>query len=282
MEASPPGSGFVDAHFHADDLYRVAPGELAAYRGLGIVGLASAHDPEAWGLSKKLSAERGPWLSTFGIHPQAPSMEHADFLSELAATGQLAAIGECGFDYYGDQALRTRGGEGERLQRQAFEFQLGLAREYGLPLVLHLRRSTDELFRYARELARLPALILHSWVGPANEALDFLARVPRAKFSFGTSILNGNRKASSSAANLPSESILTETDAPFQPPRASALPHAPLLRGHSTFSDLPRIVQTLAELRSEDAATVQSAVARNFTEVFAHALQRADGDSIRL
>ncbi|HOX92002.1 MAG TPA: TatD family hydrolase [Spirochaetales bacterium] len=272
MDIPEQASGYIDAHFHADDLSRVAPSELASYRTLGVSGIASTHDPDGWNTSLALSALHGPWLLSFGIHPQAATMEHAGFLADLAAQGALAAIGECGFDFYGDRPECSRGGDGENAQRQAFEFQLELTVRYKLPLILHMRRANDQLFRYAKRLAKLPAVILHSWNGPANEARSLLSRVPRAKFSFGTSILNGNRKAMECAATLPLGCIVSETDAPYQSPRVSAEPYAPLARSYSTFADLARIVQSIAALRESDAHAIAIAVASNFFEVFPHVI----------
>jgi TatD DNase family protein len=217
-------------------------------------------------------AGAGPFLFSFGLHPQLPVMDEAGLLDTLAASGQLAAIGECGFDFFGDVPQRVRNDETLRTQALVFEFQLELAERHNLPLVLHLRRADDLLFGYARRLSRLPALILHSWGGPANEALDFLARCPNAKFSFGGTILNGNKKARASAAALPAGAILSETDAPFQPPREAPLPGARLIREYSTIEDLPATLRELAGLRSIPVDQIREQINTNFMEVFGHAL----------
>jgi TatD DNase family protein len=262
----------VDAHFHADDLYGHDPDFPRRYREAGVVGLASVHDDAGLEETRRIMASAGPYLITFGLHPQLPIMDEADRLETLAASGQLAGIGECGFDFFGDVPQRVRNDANLRTQTQVFEFQLELAERHGLPLVLHLRRADDLLFGYARRLSHLPALILHSWGGPANEALDFLARCPNTRFSFGGTILNGNKKARASAAALSAGAILSETDAPFQPPREAPLPGARLVREYSTIEDLPATLGELAGLRCVPVAQIQEQIHTNFMEVFGHAL----------
>lgn len=268
----------IDAHFHADDLASIDPGFTDNYRDTGVLGLASVHDRAGLEATKRIMAGSGPCLTSFGLHPQLPVMDEADELAALAGSGAIAAIGECGFDFFGDAPLRVRTPENERVQRQVFEFQLELALRAGLPLVLHLRRADDLLFEYSPRLSRLPACILHSWPGPANEALDFLARCPRALFSFGNSIVNGNNKARSSAAALPESAILTETDAPYQPPRGHTPPGSrgfrrALLRAYSTTCDLPLVVAELATIRGQSVESIRTSVESNFREAFADALR---------
>jgi len=263
----------IDAHFHADDLYALDPGFPAEYSGLRILGLASVHDAGGLAATRLAMAGAGPYRLSFGIHPQLAAMDEADELSRLASAGELDAVGECGFDFYGDAPSLVRTTENLRDQRVAFEFQLGLAERFGLPVVLHLRRASDLLFEYARRLSRLRAVILHSWPGPAAEAADFLRRCPRALFSFGLSAANGNRKARESAAALPESALLTETDAPYQPPRlappaGSGGGRRPLARAYSTCADLRAVVSELASIRGTAPERIEAAVRRNFTGVF--------------
>jgi Tat protein secretion system quality control protein TatD with DNase activity len=219
-------------------------------------------------------------------------MDEADNLALAASGGSVAAIGECGFDFYGDVPERLRSPANERAQAEVFEFQLSLAERFGLPIVLHLRRANDMLFRYAARLSRLKAVALHAWGGPANEALDFLSRCPRALFSFGTGALNGNKKARASIAALPASALLAETDAPYQPPRSEAPPCAasilaagrmpdaarsesprrPPMRAYSTPSDIALVIGCIAGLRGEHPTLTESYIEKNFTEAFGHAL----------
>lgn len=254
----------IDAHFHADDLAELWPEFPQAYRRLSAFGIASAHDSAGLERTRALLADAGLRRLSFGLHPQLPVMDEADTLARLAAAGELFAVGECGFDFYGDVPGRVRDEPNLRLQSAVFEFQLELAERHGLPVILHLRRATDLLFRYAARLAKLPAVILHGWAGPPNEAEAFLARCPLAYFSFGTGLLNGNKRAAASVARLPLSALLVESDAPFQPPRAAPEPGAPVVRAYSSFEDLPRIEAYMAGLKGVDAEALHAALLANF------------------
>lgn len=269
---------YIDAHFHADDLASLDTAFPLAYKSLAVLGLASVHSTAGLDATRRILSDAGPYLVSFGLHPQSPVMDEADQLARLAAAGSIAAIGECGFDFYGDTPACVRNPDTERTQRVVFEFQLELALRHNLPLVLHMRRAQDLLFAYAKPLARLPAVLLHSWPGPANEAHDFLARCPRALFSFGNAVVNGNKKARSSVAALPLSAIVTETDAPYQPPRSAPPPEAqgnrrPLVRAYSTMLDLPPIVAEIAAIRDQQPEAVGAAIERNFREAFNDAIR---------
>lgn len=261
---------YIDAHFHAIEYARNDPPGISDWKTMAVWGLASCHSLKELEKSRSLMAGHGPCLFSFGIHPQSLQEELKAPLAELAENGQIAAIGECGFDFFGDRPERIRNPGNEKNQKEYFEFQLerGIAR--GLPLVLHMRKATDLLFFYSKSFKKLPAVILHSWTGPVNEALAFLSKVPAAKFSFGTSILNGNLKARASARALPLSAILSETDAPYQPPRAAPIPHAPLIAEYSAFRHLPLVVAELARLRGAAPESIRLGIIQNFKDIFSY------------
>lgn len=268
---------YCDAHFHADDLLAL-PTQTAGDQGSRLdffrnqLGLASCHDPEGFHTSRRLSeryakADGTPGFAlSFGIHPQLAITDHADFLLGLLKAGSIAAIGECGFDFFGDRPERVRDRRNEARQGQVFELQLDLAKRFDRPLVLHCRKATDLLFAYSQRLAELPGLLFHGWTGPVNEAEALLRRCPRAKFSFGTGLLNGNRRAMACVARLPDTAILSESDAPWQPPRAAAEPGAGLLRPYSMPQDVVRVVAFMARLRGVDRTRLQERIQANFEE----------------
>jgi TatD DNase family protein len=269
----------IDAHFHADDLFSVNPGFVQEYKESGVVGLASVHDKAGLEATERIMAQAGPFFLSFGIHPQLASMNEAETLYSLAKNGRVSAIGECGFDFFGDAPKLVRTPHNEKTQRIVFDFQLELALRHDLPLVLHMRRANDLLFEYARSLSRVRGVILHSWPGPANEAKDFLCRCPNALFSFNLSIVNGNKKVRNSAASLPDSSILTETDAPYQPPRGLPDPKTggnrrALLRAYSSTRDIGTIVDELASLRGQEPEWIQARVKENFMRVFGDVTKR--------
>ncbi len=163
-----------------------------------------------------------PTIAGFGIHPQNPDMQNADFLSFLCNAKKIQFIGEAGFDFFGDGPLRSRDPEAIRRQTEAFIFQSRLAARVRLPLVVHLRKATDVCMAYGRELADVPSVVFHCWPGRLEEARMILRKGINAYFSFGTPLLRDSRHAIESLAGLPKTRILSETDAPWQPPHGFA------------------------------------------------------------
>lgn len=259
----------IDAHFHADDLtgHEAFPADF--FTG-GNRGLASCHDRAGFEFTINASAglPPGSLLVSFGLHPQLPTFDELPVLEKLMESKQLAAIGECGFDFFGDRPERLRNDANERIQRAVFETQLELALRYRLPLVLHLRKATDLIFRYSKALAKLPGLIFHGWTGPYNEALALLERCPLARFSFGTGLTNGNKKSLDCVRRLPAKALLTESDAPYQPPRAAAKPGAAIIRPWSRPADVASILDFMADSRGQTRLELAAIIYHNYLEMF--------------
>ncbi len=250
---------YADAHIHLVDLAGKDadfPGKLPAS---GWTACAACHDEAEYETQRELLMRLPPILRSFGIHPQWPVWKNADFLERLAATGEIEAIGEAGFDFFADVPERVRNGENERTQRAAFEFQLGLARMHGLPMVLHFRKSMDLAFAYARELSRLKAVIFHCFSGTAEDAESLLRHGVEAWFSFGTPLLKGNRRAARACALVPEDRLLSETDAPWQAPRGEPWSGAGLIAD---------VVAVMARLRGMECAALGDVVELNFRRAY--------------
>ncbi|MFZ4617082.1 MAG: TatD family hydrolase [Rectinemataceae bacterium] len=235
-----PAAPLVDAHIHFRDLHEKDPDFPERFATSGMEACAASHGKEEFLWTEGLRSRGLEFSTSLGIHPQAPSMDHADFISEAVRQGRVDFIGEAGFDFFGDCPERVRSPENEAVQREAFEFQLELALANGLPLLIHVRKAMDLIFGYSRRLAALRAALFHSWPGTPAEAEALLGRGIPAYFSFGSIVMNGHKRAVASLAELPADRILSETDAPWQPPRGS-----PFCR----FEDLGHIVASLAQVR---------------------------------
>jgi len=270
---------YSDAHLHFLDLEGRDPGFLPRFASGPYLACAASHDEAEFGATLDLirraeaglaagaapavvggaSGLAGRTVLSFGIHPQSAVWKDADFLARLASEGRIGAIGEAGFDFFGDRPERVRNGENERSQAAVFEFQLGLAELRGLPMVLHVRKAMDLVFAYARRLARLPAVILHSYSGTAREGADLLARGVPAYFSFGAAVLNSHKRAIEACSLLPAERLLSETDAPWQPPRGAAF---------CRFEAIADIVAGMARLRGVDPERLGAALEANFRAAY--------------
>ncbi|MDR1411767.1 MAG: TatD family hydrolase [Spirochaetaceae bacterium] len=268
-----------DAHAHPCDLLERCPGAEAERRRLGVSCAASAWNLEEFEAQENLALEAArdgaaPLALCFAVHPQfpaacggeggpAPRWETAELLvtlETLAAEKRLSAVGETGFDLY-SKAYRDTEDEQEELFRR----HLNVALRRDLPVVLHIRRAMHKVFSYSKELKALPAVVFHSYSGTFAEGKSLLGRGINAYFSFGNAVLLNHKAAMESCARLPPERLLTETDAPYQPPRG---------RPFSSWADLPAIIAGAAALRREagspggDSAELEAALDRNFRQVY--------------
>jgi TatD DNase family protein len=156
-------------------------------------------------------------------------------LAILAGEGRLHAIGETGFDLYGGTFRET-----EKIQDELFAVHLETALEKGLPLVLHVRRALHKVFAHTKALKRLPAVVFHAYSGALGDGEALLRRGINAYFSFGAAVTLNHKLAMEACARLPLERLLTETDAPYQPPRGAA---------YSRWADLPLTLKAIMKLR---------------------------------
>jgi len=261
-----------DAHCHPYDLAHKIPDAEAERRRLGIACAASSWNETEFLYQEDLAVRAradgaAAVLNCFGIHPQLAAGEGVkvgelslDVLTRLISEHRLQAVGESGFDLF-DQKFRDT----EAAQERFFEAQLALALPAGLPLVLHVRKAMHKVFGYSRRLARLPAVIFHSYPGTLREGLDLLKRGVNAYFSFGTPLLLNHKQALACCGALPAERLLFETDAPYQPLRGSPL---------SRWSDLAPIIRQAAALRNpadragQAAAELEAQADRNFWRAY--------------
>ena len=251
----------TDAHCHPSDLASRFPACEDERRQLGVMCAASATTPEEFEFNEQLAQSEGIpcLLPCFAIHPQMPSASRPflidrqlEFPYTLAAQGRLAAIGETGFDLF-TAAIR----ETEKNQDSLFAAHIEIALRYDLPVVLHVRRAMHKIFAHTAELRKCRAVIFHSWPGTAGEGESFLKRGVNAFFSFGAAIMLNHREAMHCCSVFPADRLLTETDAPFQPPRGKAF---------SRYTDLAEILRAMESLREKPG--MEALIEKNFRTAF--------------
>ena len=268
----------TDAHCHLWDLREFIKDAEEERRKFSAAIAASSCTLEEFlyheDLAKKGREEKAPPIfCCFALHPQlsleflekqgnTPASLEAglELLELLAGEGRLHAVGETGFDLY-DARYKA----GEKIQDELFSFHLKTALKYNLPLVLHLRKAMHKIFPFAKELKKLPAVVFHSWPGTRGEGEAFLRKKINAFFSFGSAVLKNHKNAIDSAAHFPSDAILLETDAPYQPLKGKTF---------SSFSDLNIICKGIVEIRKEAGspcgtyAELEEATTANFYRAF--------------
>ena len=243
----------TDAHCHPWDLknsllnFMLEQDAETERRKCKTTAAASATSREQFEYHEELAkkaVEDGvePLYCCYALHPQLSPVKFdltvgLAYLNALAKEGRLNGVGETGFDLYNETYKAS-----EKIQDEMFAGHLETALNYGLPLILHVRRAMHKIFPFARELKKLPAVIFHSWPGSRGEGEALVNRGINVFFSFGTTVLKNHREAMASAAIFPSERILLETDAPWQPLRGKEF---------SSYGDLEAICTGIAALRKE-------------------------------
>jgi TatD DNase family protein len=161
----------------------------------------------------------GGVFATVGCHPtSAEGFDGgaADRIRALAANEKVRAIGETGLDYYRETASPAS-------QREAFEAQIAIGRELGLPIVIHARdpegesRAIDEIFATLDAQAPGHAVVLHCFSAP-ERVTDAVERGWHCSFA-GNVTYPKSDDLRAAAAQLPDELILVETDAPYLTPQ---------------------------------------------------------------
>lgn len=159
-----------------------------------------------------LAAARDDVWAAVGVHPHdADGWTDADagWIRELAGHPRAAAIGECGLDHHYDRSARDA-------QERAFRAQIALAREAGLPLVVHTRDAAGDTLRILREDAAGLDVVLHCFSLPDHVA-EVAAEGWYASFA-GTLTFRRSDDLRAAAAALPADRLLVETDSPYLAP----------------------------------------------------------------
>jgi TatD DNase family protein len=208
-----------------------------------------------------------------GIHPLYVKSATEDDLQSLQVQltahrddPRLVAVGEIGLDYFVPE-LRT-GALAER-QEYFYREQLKLARQFDLPVVLHVRRSADRLLKHLRDFARGGTVwsgIAHAFNGSAEQAQAFIQL--GFKLGFGGALTYERAlQLRRLAQSLPLEVIVLETDAPDIPPHwlytTAQDRYAGLSQGRNTSGELPRMAAVLAQLRGLSLDDLAQATTHN-------------------
>lgn len=255
---------FIDTHCHLDAAEFngqqdaiVREAQAAGVSALVLPAIERANFATVQGLC----AQYANCAPAYGIHPMyvdRATPADLDALRGYLAQPGTVAVGEIGLDFFVD---------GYDQQKQEFYFaeQLKMAREFDLPVLLHIRRAQDTVLKHLRQarvrggptstgsgqasagLRTGPSTILrtgiaHAFNGSAQQAEEFIKLGFKLGFGGAMTYTRATRLREL-AATLPLDCIVLETDAPDIPPDF-------LQRGQPNKPEyLPRIAQTLAELR---------------------------------
>ncbi len=200
-------------------------------------------------------------FAAVGVHPHETKGFDEDrvvpALERLAASSRVVAIGEIGLDYFYDLAPRED-------QKRALVAQLALAQRLGRPVLLHNRESESDMLpileAHAKGSPEQPRGVFHSFCASTETGLRAIALGYLVSYS-GMITFKMAENVRESAAALPLEAMLVETDAPYLAPAPfRGKPNEPAFVG--------RTAAKLAEVKGVSLAEVARATTASFRRLF--------------
>jgi len=252
---------FTDTHCHFDfppfsgqELESLALAERAGVRRI-IVPTVTA---DRFARVVKLARDYPPLFAALGLHPLYIAQHQEADLEQLAGflasrPQKLVAVGEIGLDLYMENPQFER-------QQRLLKAQLKLAKEHDLPVILHSRRSHDQLAAMLRRSEVPRRGVVHGFAGSLSQAQAFI-RLGYYIGVGGTISYERAQKTRSVMAQLPLTSLLLETDAPDMP-----------LAGYQGQPNRPeraaKVFQELCRLRPESAEDIAAQLQHNTHALF--------------
>lgn len=248
----------IDSHAHIDhesfDRDRDAVLQRAREQGINEI-VVPATTAARWPRLAALCDNSPRLHASFGLHPMflaEHAESHLDDLPQWLEDHHAVAIGECGLDYFIDDMQPDR-------QRRYFTRQLEIAREMDLPVIIHARRAEEEVIHTIRRV-KPPRGVVHSFAGSREQArqladLGFMIGIG------GPVTHDRAKRLRRTVAAIPLDTLLLETDAPDQPGASH--------RGQRNEPAwMTEVLDVIASLREEDAASIAAATAANAHRLF--------------
>ena len=193
-------------------------------------------------------AQQYPWLyAAVGSHPDSADEVNEEVLEEYRKLCKLnpkvKAIGEIGLDYHYEDIPRE-------IQQKAFRMQMELARELDLPVIVHEREAHEDGMAIVREFPTVSG-VFHCYSGSAEMARQLVDMGWYIGFT-GVLTFKNARKAVETAASIPLDRIVLETDCPYMAPE-------PFRGKRNDPGYLYRMAEQLAQIRGitpEEAAAI--------------------------
>ena len=191
-----------------------------------------------------------------GLHPTHVKdgyKEELKHVEHMLSQRHFYAVGEIGIDLYWDKTYLNE-------QREAFKFQIGLAKKYNLPIVIHCRDSFDEIFEVLEEEKSEDLHgIFHCFTGTeeqANRALSY-----NMKLGIGGVVTFKNGKIDTFLNRIDLNHIVLETDSPYLAP-------APYRGKRNESVYLLEVLKKLSQIYGLDEKVIADITTRNSKEVF--------------
>ena len=228
-----------DTHAHLnDEAFDADRAELlATFRDAGVGLVMNAGCSQASSREGIALAEAYPWIyCSVGTHPDTADEVNEEVLEvyrQMCSHPKVKAIGEIGLDYYYETIHRDA-------QMRAFRMQMQLAEELDMPVIVHERDAHEDGMSIVKEFPKVKG-VFHCYSGSAEMARQLVDMGWYIGFT-GVLTFKNARKAVETAASIPLERILLETDCPYMAPE----PYRGK-RNHPGY--LPKMAEKLAQIR---------------------------------
>ncbi|MBT4263649.1 MAG: TatD family hydrolase [Deltaproteobacteria bacterium] len=252
---------YIDTHCHLDfeafDTDR--PGLMQRCREKGVTHfILPGVTQNQWRKLLLLGQQHKEIAVAPGLHPCFIQSHHPSHLEELQTLlasdrDKIIGVGEIGLDYFIKALDRQR-------QISFFEEQVRLAKEYSLPLLLHVRKAHDEVLHVIRRLKFEIGGIVHCYSGSLQQAQKYLENGFKIGIGGVITYQNANR-LQKIVKTLPLSAFVFETDAPD-------VPLAGRQNQTSSPENLPQICQAFSQHRDEPEDQVAAQLYRNTLELF--------------
>lgn len=191
-----------------------------------------------------------------GLHPTHVKDNYNEELThveEMLSHKKLYAVGEIGIDLYWDKSTLE-------IQKEAFTYQIRLAKKYNLPIVIHCRDAFDEIFEVL-ESEKSDDLygIFHCFTGTLEQAKKALSY--NMKLGIGGVVTFKNGKIDTFLNQIDLKHIVLETDAPYLSP-------VPYRGKRNESSYLINVAEKIADIYNKDIMEIAEITTRNSKDVF--------------
>jgi len=235
--------------------------ERAREAGVVQIIITGASEEGSIAALKLAHTKPGKLFATAGVHPHHADDFTADaetVIRELTRQPGVVAAGETGLDYYRDFSPRAA-------QRRAFERQIQMAIDSGLPLFLHQRDAHEDFIAILREAReKLTNVVVHCFTGTRPELHEYLELECHIGITGWICDERRGTHLQSFMKDIPPQRLMVETDSPYLKPR-NLRPLVKTRRNEPRW--LPWVVDTLAACRNENPeqlAACTTANARSF------------------
>jgi len=259
---------FVDSHAHIDgeefDADRVEVVERARAAGVRAILNVGTGDPHGGSFERAVAVaeEFEGVYAAAGVHPHDARLyddaAEKRLLEVLRSSGRVVALGEIGLDYHYDNSPRE-------VQREVFRRQLRLARDEGLPVIIHTREADEDTAKIMSEelTGRGTRGVMHCFGGGPALAESALALGFYISFAGNVTFKKADALREVALA-VPTERLLVETDCPYLSP-------VPLRGRRNEPAHVVETVRFLAELRGTTPEELGRVTSENFYGLFTKA-----------